>query len=439
MALLAAAGVGRPAPVAAARADGQQQLSFEDVVANLKVGDPRVKLDALKLLGQAGYLEAASTVAPLLADPTAEVQLATIDTLLSLYLVDETYTREYGTSIVKDKNASLALLAFAQGPGQLVANQFPPEVVRGLVACLASTVTEVRFNAAYALGVFGPLAAKRGAVPDGKVAVERLTGLAKDANPLLRLAGTQVLGRLLEAVLRNDKPNADVLTARAAAGDQVIAGMNDPDQFVRLASLRAVGEMRHERAVQSLMDFYGYYKSGSPAFESLRALGRIAHPGSLSLLAATLGAKDEQFRAEAAAGIGRSGDKSAIYNMESTLAREKSGLVKLALAFSKARNGEVAQVVTIAEGFAKKKTAPAAFDYLVELGPPIADPLAPIASHKNGDVRAGIAEVLGIIGNQQSAFFVQSLSRDKNKAVAAAGLRSAKRLSPRPANAPRLM
>ena len=76
MALLAAAGVGRPAPVAAARADGQQQLSFEDVVANLKVGDPRVKLDALKLLGQAGYLEAASTVAPLLADPTAEVQMA---------------------------------------------------------------------------------------------------------------------------------------------------------------------------------------------------------------------------------------------------------------------------------------------------------------------------------------------------------------------------
>lgn len=426
-------------PAHAAPAGGQKQMAFEDVVANLKVGDPRVKLDALQMLARAGYIEAAGAVIPLLTDPVAEVQNAAIDTLLSLFLVDEAYTRKYGASVVKAKGASLPLLAFAQGPGQLVANKFPPEVLSGLVVCLNSPVTEVRFNATYAYGVFAPLAAWRGTVPEGRVAVERLTAMAGDPNPLLRLASTQVLGVLFEAVLRSDQANPDMIAVRTAAGDQVIAGMNDTDLDVRLASIRAVGEMRHERAVQSLIDLFAYYKSGGLAYASLGALAKIGHPGSLNVLAATLQNKDEQLRGLAAAGIGRTGDKNAIYTMETASARDKSGHVQLALAFSQARNGDLAQIVTVAEGFKKGSLAPAAFDYLVELGPPIADALAPIASHRDAKVRAGVAEVLGIIGNQQSVFVVQSLSRDKNAKVAAAGLRSAKRLSPRPPNAPRLM
>ncbi len=416
-----------------------QQVAFEDVVANLKVGDPRVKLDALRMLSQAGYMEAAGPVAPLLTDSVAEVQNAAIDTLLSLFLVDEAYTRKYGGAIVKEKGASLALLAFAQGPGQIVANPIPPEIISGLVKALGSPVMEVRFNAAYAFGVFGPAAAWRGAVPDGKAAVEQLTGLAKDPNPLLRLAGTQVLGRLFDACQRDEKAHAALLAARGEAGDQVIAGMNDPDAYVREASIRAAGDMRLERAVQSLIDFVSYYKTGTVALDSLASVARIAHPGSVSLLSATLQAKDERARALAVAGIARTGDKTAVYNMEVRVARDKSAAVKLALAFARARGGDLASVVAVAEGFKKAKLAPDAFDYLVELGPRIADALAPIAAHKDAKVRAGVAEVLGLIGNPQSVFVVQSLSRDKNKLVAAAGLRSAKRLSPRPANAPRLM
>ena len=416
-----------------------QQTSFEDVVASLKVGDPRVRLDALHMLAQAGYLEAAGPITPLLTDSVAEVQNAAIETLLSLFLVDESYTRRYGQEVVKQKGASLALLAFAQGPGQLVANQWPPELITGLVTCLNSSVAEVRFNATYALGVFGPLAAKRGAVPDGKTAVQRLTAMAKDPNPLLRLAATQALGRLYGAALGNEGPNSDILALKTEAGDQVIAGMNDPDQLVRQASVRTAGEMRNERAVQSLIELLGYYKGGTLARLTLEAVARIAHPGSLSVLTALLDSKDEQSRAQAVAGIGRMGDKTAFANLEVRTAQDKSQYVKLAMAFARVRGGDLSQVVTIAEGFAKKKVAPEAFEYLVELGPVVADALAPIASHTDADVRAGVAEVLGIIGNAQSVFVVQSLSRDRKTSVAQAGVRSAKRLSPRPANAPRLM
>jgi len=215
--------------------------------------------------------------------------------------------------------------------------------------------------------------------------------------------------------------------------------MNDADQLVRQASVHAAGEMHNERAVQSLIELLGYYKSGTLARLSLEAVARIAHPGSLSVLTAVLESKDELSRAQAVAGIGRTGDKTAFFNLEARIARDKSQHVKLAMAFARVRGGDLSQVVTLAEGFTKAKLAPAAFDYLVELGPAVTDALAPIASHTDADVRAGVAEVLGIIGNAQSAFVVQSLSRDKKKAVSEAGVRSAKRLSPRPANAPRLM
>lgn len=426
----AGAGPAQPAP---------GQLAFEDVVARLKVGDPRIRLEGLELLAQAGYIEAAGPVTPLLTDSVAEVQLAAIDTLLSLFLVDERFTREYGGDIVGQKGASLPLLAFAQGPGQLVANPFPPDVIKGLSTCLASPVAEVRFNATYALGVFGPVAVARGTMPAGKAAVQSLTAMARDPNPMLRLAATQVLGRLFGAALAHERTSAEILSVKTEAGDQVISGMNDSDILVREASLRSAGEMRNERAVQSLIDLRTYYKSGTLANLSLEALARIGHPGSLPVLIATLDSKDERARAMAVTGIARTGDKTAFFNLETRVARDKSSHVKLAMAFARARNGDLSQVAAVVEGFRKGATAPAAFEYLVELGQAAADALALAASHKDADVRAGVAEALGLIGNAQSVFVVQSLSRDTDKFVAAAGVRSAKRLSPRPVNAPRLM
>jgi HEAT repeat protein len=433
--LLAGAAV---VPGVAAPAGGQQ-IAFEDVIGNLKSGDPRVKIDALQMLAKAGYLEASGPIIPLIGDSVAEVQVAAIDTLLGLFLVDEDYTRKYGQSIVHDKKASLPLLAFTLHSGQLVANTFPPEVIKGLVGALNSPVAEVRYNAAYALGVFGPTAARRGTVPDGRLAVERLGAMVKDPNPLMRLVSTQVMGRLFEAAARNPRANTEMLARRVELGDAVIAGINDTDEFVKQASLKAVGDMGLERSVQSLIDMASYYGTGVLALQAYDSLARIAHPGSLSMFSQALHAKDDRIRAYAVAGIGRMADKRAIYDMETRVAKDKSKRVKLALAFSRARNGDLSQIVTVAEGFKIAALSPAAFDYLLDLGPSVADALAPVAAHRDASVRAGVAELLGLVGNEQSVFVVQSLSRDKNGQVSAAGVRSAKRLSPRPANAPRLM
>lgn len=420
----------------AALAQGQQ-VAYEEVAASLKVGDPTVRLDALRLLREAGYLEAVGPIAPLLSDPVGEVQAEAIEAEVALFLADEAYTRAFAEGIVKQRGASLPLLAFAQGPGATIANVAPPMVLDGLVTAMTSPVVAVRYNAAYALGTLAPAALVGGTFPGGRNAADRLMILLKESDPFVRLAATHVLGRLFGAALKNPRANADLLAQRSVVGDQIIAGLNDPDELIRLSSMAALGEMRHDRAVQSLTDLLGYYKGDKSGLAALDALAHIAHPSSLSVFTALFEGKDEQVRRLAAEGLGRTGDASALYNLRIRGTKEKSALVRLALAFARARNNDFADAAMIVDGFRDAGTQALVFDYLVELGQPIAPSLAGVASYKDGKVRAGVAEVLGVIGTQASLLVLETLTRDKDKLVVAAARRSQKRLAPRMPDQPR--
>ncbi len=413
-----------------------QQVAFEEVVANLKVGDPRVRLESLRLLREAGFLESAVPVAALITAPGREVPLAAIDTVVSVFLADEAHTREYAGGIVKQRGASLPLLAFAQGPGALVPNPVPREVVSGLVAALGSSLVDVRFNAMYALGVFAPAVLKQGPLADAAVAAERLIAAARETDPNLRLAATHTLGRLLEAA-GEGKGQPALAAARTAAGDQIVAGMNDPDPLVRSASIHALGAMRYERAVQGIIDQLGYYKKGPEARELLDALARIAHPSSVSVFSALLDSADEQIRRLAVEGIGRAGDENAVYNLEIRTSREKSKYVRQALAFVRARRGEAAAFTPLMEGFRNAGLAGVAWTYLVELGSPAGATLASFAAHQDWRVRAATADALGVIGHAAAVAVLEDLARDGNKNVASAAQRSLMRLTPRPAGTPR--
>ena len=415
-----------------------QQWSFEEVVANLKVGDPKVRMEALRLLRQAGYLEGAAAVAPLLTDPVPEIQQLAIETVVSLYLVDEAYVIEFGQAAVKQKGASLPLLAFAVGRGVTIANTPPPGVVRALASGLASAVPNTTFDAAYAIGVLGPPLIRQGQFPEGRQTFERLINLSRDPNPGIRLAATHVIGRLMGAALDNPSVNADILALRGDLGDQLISGMNDSDPLIKLAAMAALGELRHDRAIQALTDALAYYKRDALGVAALDALAHIAHPSSLTLFSALLDAKDDHGRQAAVEGVARSGDTTALSNLLVRTTREQSRLLLQAVAFARAKQGDFSQIARVVEGLRDAETSAYAFAYLVELGPPLAPSLAGAASDKDPRVRAGVAEVLGIIGSQASLPVLDSLSNDKDNAVAAAARRSQRRLVPRAPAQPRV-
>jgi len=423
--------------LAAAVPAAAQQVAFESVVSKLKDVDPKTRLDGLKLLRDAGYLEAVPAMAPLIADPDDQVQGAAVEAVVAMYLVDEKYTREYARDLVNDKGGTLPLFAFVQGPGATIANLPPVSVIRGLIQAAGAANVRTRFDAAYAMAVLGRPLVLLGQFPDGRAAVNRLMAILHELDPTMRLAATHSLGRLMGAADRNPTASPELTSQRTEVGDQIVAGMNDGDAMIRLASMAALAEMRYERAVQSLTDLFNYYKKGPEAMAAFDAVAKIGHPGSLPVFLAHLNNNDAHVRRLAVEGIARTGDKAAMAEMESRTAGDQSAFVGHARAFARARTGDYSQLAKLVDGFKFSLLQSDTFDYLVELGPAAASELAPFASNKDAKVRAGIAEVLGIIGPQSSLAVIEGLVRDKSDLVAAAAERSQRRLSARAGAAPR--
>jgi hypothetical protein len=125
-------------------------------------------------------------------------------------------------------------------------------------------------------------------------------------------------------------------------------------------------------------------------------------------------------------------------NLDVRTTREKSPLVLQAVGFARAAQGDFSQVTRVVEGLRDSATAAHAFVYLVELGSPLAPSLAGYGSHKDPKIRAGVAEVLGIVGSQASLPTIDALARDKDPRVAAAAERSRRRLVVRSPAQPRV-
>ena len=414
-----------------------QDVAYEDVVAWLKSKDAKVRIDALGLLARAGYIDAVVPVVPLIDDPVADVQAQAIATAVSLFLADEGYTRAFASPIAKSKDASLPLLAFAQGPGATVANLPQASLMMALAGAMASSTPRVRFDAMYAVGVLGPSLVKRGQFPDAKGAVSRLLAAMTDPDPAMRAAPMHVLGRLYEWALRDEKANQEWLARRAEVGDRLIVAMNDPDELVRLAAINALGALRHDRAVQSLVDFCGYYKRDKLGLASLNALAHIAHPSTAGQFASAFDVNDEELRRIALEGTARIGDRTALDALLTRAGAVRSPVVRLAAAFARARVGDFGDLGVITDGFRSPDLRRNAFGYLVELGAASVPSLGGAASSRDARVRAGVAEVLGIIGGAPSTPVLDRLARDRDKTVAAAARRSQKRLTVYQPGAPR--
>jgi HEAT repeat protein len=408
-----------------------QDVPFEKVIAGLKSPDPTARIGSLVLLRQAGYLEAAPAIAPLLADPDPTVQGAAVETVLTLFLVDVNYTVEFGRSIVKQKGATLPLYAFVQGPGATIANPAPPEVIRGLVHATGAPAPTVRFDAAYTLAVLArPLLAK-GQFQGAAAVADCLVAILRESNPVMKEAATNALGRLFGAANLGGGASGDLESLRIEAGDLIVGSLNEPDLELRLASMGALGEMRYERAVQSLTDLFNYYKKGQEAMAAFDAVATIGHPGSLPVFLAQLGHRDANVRRLAIEGIARTGDAEAMAQAKARLDGDQSAYVGHALAFAKARTGDFSEMTKLVNGFKYSSLESETFSYLVELGASAAGELASFSTNGDAKVRAGVAEVLGIVGDQTSLGLVEVLMRDRSKLVAAAAARSQKRLVPR--------
>jgi HEAT repeat protein len=152
-----------------------------------------------------------------------------------------------------------------------------------------------------------------------------------------------------------------------SAGDALIAAVNDPQEAVRLAAMRALGDIRERRAVVALGEQFDFYRKGPAAVAAFDALARIGDPASADRFEQQRGATDPLLRRLAYEGLARAGRTADAAAFESAAASEPVPAVAVAAAFAAARAGRPT-VPRIVRALAQPETATLAMAYLVELG-----------------------------------------------------------------------
>lgn len=389
--------------VLATTASAQQQR-FDDVVRNLRNPDPEARLSALSLLREAKHLEAIEAIAPLVLDPLDAVQLAAIDTELAFYLVDDTPGRRRVAFLIEVRSAGRAERAFASGPLAVWPRPVPGALLTNLLAAVDDEHPKVRIEALYTFGAIAP--------PAAKAYSATLIKALDHYDPAIRAGAARVIGRLQVK----------------EAGEALIKAVNDSQQPVRVAAMRALGEIGEVTAVTALTEQLEHYRKGEGAWAALDALARIAHPSSVPLFTARLSDRDAFFRRAAAEGLGRAKDASAIPALESGASTDASDMVRAAMAFALQKLGRN-YIARLANELDSDKMAPQIAGYFLELGPPAAAELTPHLKDPSESIRGNAALILGAIGGPSERAALEPLLQDRSTEVRRAAERAIDRIT----------
>jgi HEAT repeat protein len=130
-------------------------------------------------------------------------------------------------------------------------------------------------------------------------------------------------------------------------------------------------------------------------------------------------------------GLARAGDKDAVAAAAASLARNRRPEVTLGVAFARVKTGEPAPLETLLQAAGGRDTSLQVQDYLVELGPAAAKPVAAVLPAASSEARQRLIEVLGVIGGDEQLPALQAAQKDESAAVAAAAERAVRRLKAR--------
>lgn len=382
-----------------------EQRPYDSFVRDLSSTDPDVRARAMRALADSGYPEAIGPLSTLVTDPVDEIQLETIDRILGFYAVQRPQARRMVAGFIEVRSkTSPAQTVFDQGPFVILPRRTPPELVTALSGAMRDQNAKVRLEAVYALGVVAE-------PPLDPAAAGTLMGGLRDSQTDVRVAAARVLGGLRVG----------------QAGDALIQAVNDPETAVRTAAMRSLGDIREERAIQALTEQFTYYERGPLADAAFDGLSRIGNPATIPLFTSQLTSKNAEWRRLAAEGLARGGDPRAAASVATVLANEKKVPVQLARAFAM-QAANLPGLDALVAALASSDTQAQAMGYLVELGPPIAVPLAASLTNPNPQVREGVAMTLGLIGGEPAVNALEPVRRDSDTNVARAAERAIARI-----------
>jgi HEAT repeat protein len=380
-----------------------QDVALSEARKALAHPDAKIRLAAVRMMRDSRSPDASAALVPLITDPVGDVQLAAIDAILSLHLAEPINVRTRVALVVEVRGGSRAQGAFEAGPLAVAPVAVPPDLAPRLVEALADEEPRVRTDAAYLLGTLT-------APPLDAAGVQALLDALVHREAGVRVASARVLGRLQVK----------------SAGEPLIYAMNDPFESVRFAAMRALGDLREASAISALEDQIDFYRGGSNAEAALDGLARIAHPTSLARFNVHARDGSAGMRRAALEGLARTSSPTFAGDIEA-LNPGQDRSVRLARAFALQKLGR-AYLGSIVEGLAVRSTVVQARGYLLEIGPAGVPGLLPFLHDAQPTIRAEVAGVLGLIGNETIVAQIDPLRADPDADVAAAAERAIARL-----------
>lgn len=390
-----------------------QVVTFESIVEQLRHPDPAVRRQAVRLLSEARYPEAAEPIAALITDPDADLQLEAMAAELRLFLVEPPPSRRRVALIFEQRGPVSAEAIFGQGPLALAGRVVPDAVFSALLDAARHPNARVGLEALYTLGALAPGRSSSSSWPD-RAARELVLMLAHDTSAH-RQAALRVMGRVFRPA-----PGRSVDQPMSEA---VAAALKDRQREVRVAALETMGALRDARAVQALMERFASEGSGREGDAALGALAAIGDPSASAIFLAQLADGSADRRRLAIEGLARSGPPTVLDQIQQGLSRETDRRVALAAAFAAARLGN-GPIDPILSAVLQERFTAQAFGYLAELVRVRQRALMSYLRDPEVRLRILLADAVAVSGEPQALPLVEALSKDADPAVAAAAARA---------------
>jgi len=373
--------------------------------------DISVRIEAVKSLDEIGGPKTVDALVKLCLDPDPEIEIRATDGLVNVYMPGYLKTG-LGGSI---QRVGSSIKAKFSGSNDQVIDAYVevrPEVIAALGKLVTKgSGTDARANAARAIGILRG----RAAIPD---LIEALH--SKDDS---------VMFESLTAIEKIRDPEA---------APRIAFLLRDLEEKIQIAALQTTGILLNRDAEPDVRDVLQRTKSPKVKRAALTALAMLGTSADHAIFLSYLSDKDDNMRSAASEGLGRIKNPVDLPTLEGTFKNEHKMGPRLAAAFAlvdlgNLDTGEFAPLRYLVNTLNVRTYQGVALAYLTELSRELKVRLAiyPLLPRATKDEKIQLCTVFARAGDKDTVPYLETLSVDPDKDVAAEAIRSLRTLRSR--------
>jgi len=416
------------------------QESEESLIYDLKNPDPVRRKDAAKRLGD------------------NKMQRATPDLVTAASDANPAVRREIAIALDKmlDMRALPAFVKLSADPEKEIRERCMVGIINLYIPQESGLVVSLNKMANF----FNPWSdewAEIAVEPGIKVdagAIVALQDRLRDADEGLRLKAARALGILkatpavpeLMATLGRDQSYAikfEIIRSLRKIGDPSVASELKPyltfgDIKTRNEAIFTLGRLRSAEVVPELTRLYERERALDPKLVDkpycevlLDAIAFIADPSSKGLFIKEKQNPEDMLRLHAFEGLARLADPSMATEISRDFLAEKNLRIKTAQAYALYQMGRTEYLDEVVKYLGNGKTNSEARMMLLELKPAQLPELCAQTKNQDANVREGLAEILGLIGDDSALTVLKNLANDRRGQIAALANQAIRRINAR--------